>query len=92
MSYLFDSNCFLRLADKNCVERQIVLKAIQKLRLQNDAIYYSPQVLAEFWNVCTRPNSVRGGFAFSISQTAKKVSLIQKYFGLLPDNLSTFQE
>jgi predicted nucleic acid-binding protein len=48
--------------------------------------------LAEFWNVCTRPVSARGGFGLSIAQTERKVNLIQKYFEILPDTLQTFTE
>ena len=69
MAHLFDSNNFLRLAEKNSPQRQIVLDAVRKLRAANEIIYYTPQVLAEFWNVCTRPNMARGGLGLSIEQT-----------------------
>ena len=92
MLELLDSNGFLRLAEKNNPQRPIVLQAIRKLRSNNHTICFTPQVLAEFWNVCTRPVSARGGFGFSITQTARKASIIQKHFQLLPDNLQTFLE
>ena len=92
MAYLFDTNNFLRLVEKQSAHRQIVLEAIRKIRLNNQIIYYTPQVLAEFWNVCTRPQTARGGFGLSITQTERKVDLIQKHFNLLPDNLTTFNE
>ncbi|MFN0140274.1 MAG: type II toxin-antitoxin system VapC family toxin [Pyrinomonadaceae bacterium] len=92
MSHLFDSNNFLRLAEKNSPQRQIVLDAIRKLRSANEVIYYTPQVLAEFWNVCTRRSSVRGGLNLTVEQTERKATLIQKYFTLLPDNLASFTE
>ncbi len=90
--YLFDSNIFLRLAEKNSPARPIILNAIRKIRQQNKTICYTPQVLAEFWNVCTRPTSARGGFGLSVEQTERKVNLIQKHFELLPDTLATFME
>jgi predicted nucleic acid-binding protein len=90
--YLFDTNIFLRLAEKHSTERPIILNAIRKIRRQNKTICYTPQVLAEFWNVCTRPASARGGLGLSIEQTERKVNLIQKHFELLPDTLSTFTE
>jgi len=92
MAHLFDSNNFLRLAEKNSPQRQIVLDAVRKLRAANEIIYYTPQVLAEFWNVCTRPNMARGGLGLSIEQTERKANLIQKHFRLLPDSLATFTE
>ncbi|HSK71843.1 MAG TPA: type II toxin-antitoxin system VapC family toxin [Pyrinomonadaceae bacterium] len=92
MSYLFDSNNFLRLAEKNSPERQTVLNAVRKLRAKNEILCYTPQVLAEFWNVCTRPPAARGGLGLTLAQTERKVNIIQKYFLLLPDNLTTFYE
>jgi predicted nucleic acid-binding protein len=92
MSHLFDTNCLLRLAEKNSPQRKIVLDAIRKLRGKGETLYYTPQILAEFWNVCTRPSSARGGFGISFEQTERKVNIIQKYFRLLPDNASTFYE
>ena len=92
MPYLFDTNNFLRLAQKGSAERPIVLNALRKLRVNNEIACYTPQVLAEFWNVCTRPQTARGGFGLSIIQTERKANLIQKYFQLLPENLACFLE
>lgn len=90
MAYLFDSNTFLRLAEKNSPQRQIVLNAIRHLRDAGEPIYYTPQVLAEFWNVCTRPASSRGGLGLSVEQTERKAGLIGKYFTILHDSPGTF--
>jgi predicted nucleic acid-binding protein len=92
MLYLFDTNNFLRLAEKQNSQRAIILQALRKLRSNNHTICFTPQILAEFWNVCTRPSSARGGLDFSIKQTKKKVEIIQKHFQLLTDNLQTFLE
>ncbi len=90
--YLFDTNIFLRLAEKNSSERPFILDAIRKIRANNQTICFTPQVLAEFWNVCTRPAAARGGFGLSIEQTERKANLIQKYFEVLPDTFQTFTE
>ena len=90
MAYLFDSNCFIRLAEPNSLQRTVVLDAIRKLRSAGERIYYTPQVLAEFWSVCTRPAQSRGGLGLSVVQTERKVRLIEKHFVLLPDSLITF--
>lgn len=89
MAHLFDSNCFLRLAEPNSLHRTVVLAALRKLRGANEALYYTPQVLAEFWNVCTRPESARGGLGLSVEHTVGKVRLIEKHFRLLPDSMAT---
>lgn len=92
MAHLFDSNTFLRLAEKNSPQRQIVITAIRELRNRNETLYYTPQVLTEFWNVCTRPVSARGGLGLSIEQTERKATLIEKYFTLLHDGAAAFTE
>ncbi len=92
MLYLFDTNNFLRVAEKQSPQRNIILQALRKLRSNNHIVCFTPQILAEFWNVCTRPASARGGLDLSIRQTERKTSIIQKHFRLLPDNLQTFLE
>jgi predicted nucleic acid-binding protein len=92
MVYLFDTNLFLRLARRNDPQRTIVLDALRKLRSRNDVLCFTPQVVSEFWNVCTRPSSARGGVGLSPTQTERKARLIERYFRLLPDSLATFQE
>jgi predicted nucleic acid-binding protein len=92
MAYLFDTNTFLRLADNASPMREAVLAAIRKLRQNSERICYSPQILAEFWNVSTRPHSARGGLEIPVSRTVRNAHLINKYFELLPDSLATFNE
>lgn len=90
--YLADSNIFIRLANRSDKQRPVALSALQMLRAQSKVICYTPQILSEFWNVCTRPAKARGGLGFSVEQTEKKVRVIERHFQLLPDNLQTFQE
>jgi len=62
-----------------------------KLLSQHGAVFcYFPQNAAEFWNVCTRPASSRGGYGLTVAQTAKRMKLIEKNFKLLPDSLGTY--
>ena len=92
MAYLLDTNIFLRLAGKGDHLRPIVLDALRKLRSQNEVLCYTPQILSEFWNVCTRPASARGGVGLSLIETERKVRIIERYFLLLADSMATFQE
>lgn len=82
--YLFDTNIFLRLAEKNSTERPIILNAIRKIRANNKTICFTPQILAEFWNVCSRPTAARGGFGLSLVQTERKVNVIQNISRFYP--------
>ncbi len=92
MPYLFDTNTFLRLAEPHSPMREAVLDAIRKLRQSGERLCYTPQVMAEFWNVCTRPRSARGGLEISVETVDQKARLIHRHFELLPDNLATFNE
>jgi predicted nucleic acid-binding protein len=92
MSTLFDTNVLLRVVNKNDPLRPVALSAIRILRKRNETLYYTPQVLAEFWNVCTRPPSARGGFGLSPTETERRARVIEHYLDLLPDNLATYHE
>ena len=92
MAYLIDTNIFLRLVPKGDPNRTSVLDALRKLRAGGEELHYTMQVLAEFWTVCTRPATVRGGYGLSPPQTEKKARIIERYCRLLPDSLATHQE
>lgn len=92
MAYLIDSNIFLRLATRTDPFRPICLQALRKLRSRNEVLCYTPQIISEFWNVCTRPASARGGLDLTAADTERKVVLIERYFVMLPDSLASFHE
>jgi len=92
MSALFDTNVLLRVVNKNDPLRPVALSAIRTLRKRKETLYYTPQVLAEFWSVCTRPSSARGGFGLSPADTERRARVIEHYLDLLPDNLATYRE
>jgi predicted nucleic acid-binding protein len=92
MAYLVDTNVFLRLVPKKDPDRSVVLNALRKLRAANEELFYTTQVLAEFWTVCTRPASARGGYGLSPEKTERKARLVERYCQLLPDSIATHQE
>lgn len=92
MPYLIDTNILLRLAQRNDPDRPVVLKALRELKQQNEDLCYTTQVLVEFWNVCTRPTTARGGLGLTIKATERKARLIEQRFRLLPESLATHQE
>lgn len=92
MAWLIDTNIFLRLARRNDPDRQIALDAIATLRANNQALCYTTQVMVEFWNVCTRPVTARGGLGLDQPTTERKIRLLENRFRLLPESLVTHQE
>jgi len=49
-------------------------------------------VLVEFWNVCTRPITSRGGLGLSLQVVERKARLIERRFRLLTESFATHQE
>lgn len=92
MACLVDTNVFLRLAKRNDSERQTALAALQKLKSDDEDLCYTTQVIVEFWNVCTRLLTARGGLGLTHETVERKVKLIEEQFRLLPENLATHQE
>lgn len=92
MPYLIDTNVFLRLVSKTDPDRSVCLNALQKLIASQETLYYTTQVLAEFWVVCTRPATARGGYGLSSVKAEQKAKLIERYCELLPDSAATHQE
>lgn len=92
MAYLLDTNIFLRLARRHEPERAIVLSAMRRLNMRQEELCYTTQVLVEFWNVCTRPVTARGGLGLSRAVTERKARFMEQRFRLLPESLATHQE
>jgi predicted nucleic acid-binding protein len=92
MPYLFDTNIFLRLTNTADPTHTLAVGALRALRRRRETLCFTPQVLAEFWSVCTRPPSARGGFDLLPSEAERRTRLIERYFRLLPDSVTTYQE
>jgi predicted nucleic acid-binding protein len=92
MAYLVDTNVFLRLVSRNDPARHAVLDALRNLTERNEDLVYTSQILAEFWTVCTRPSTARGGYGLSPEATERKARMIERYCRLLPDSLATHEE
>ena len=92
MSYLIDTNVFLRLVPRTDPDRPVAFAALQKLAAQGEVLHYTTQVLAEFWVVCTRPAMARGGYGLLSAKTEQKAKMIERYCRLLPDSAATHQE
>jgi predicted nucleic acid-binding protein len=92
MPYLFDTNIFLPLTNTADPTHTLAVGALRALRRRREMLCFTPQVLAEFWSVCTRPPSARGGFDLLPSEAERRTRLIERYFRLLPDSVTTYQE
>ena len=88
--YLADTNILLRFLLRNDPAYSAIRKAVTSLKTRREQVVTTPQNLAEFWNVCTRPTTARGGLGLTVEATARRLSLLERHFPVLPDNPGTY--
>lgn len=92
MRYLLDSNILLRLYQRNDPLHPLVRQALATLWSQGNQFCYTSQIVGEFWNVCTRPSAARGGYGLPLSETDRRVRLIERFYQFLPDSAAVHAE
>ena len=90
MFVLADSGVLLRLLQRTDPDHSFVRQALRILRGRGDTIVVSSQNIAEFWNVCTRPPSARGGLGLTIVETDRRLRLVERVFEVIPDSATTY--
>lgn len=89
-SCLVDTNVLLRMTRRSH-EHAVIRRALRELTLQNAALLYTHQNIAELWNVLTRPTRVNG-FGLSVAEAESEVRAIEIAMRLLPENASVYRE
>ena len=84
MRVLVDTNVLLRSSQPTHTLCSQATPAVTKLIRQEEAVFYCPQNIAEFWNVATRP-AERNGLGLSHEEVLEEVSTIERLLSLLPD-------
>jgi len=90
--YLADTNILLRFLLRNDPAYPAIRQAVRTLKTRREQLVTTPQNIAEFWNVCTRPTAARGGLGLSIEATERRVRLLERHFRVLPDSPGIYQE
>lgn len=90
MLVLVDTGILLRLLQPIDPQHGIVRGAVRGLRARGDSLVISGQNAAEFWNVCTRPATARGGFGLSVAEADRRLRVIERLFPALPDSTATY--
>lgn len=85
MLVALDTNILLRLLDRADPHHQIIRESLRSLSKQNARFCFFPQNATEFWSVCTRPSTARGGYGLSLEETDKRLKLLERIFPVLPD-------
>ncbi len=91
MLVLVDSGLLLRFLEPSAPQHAAIRGAVRTLRSGGGTLVTAAQYLAEFWNVCTRPTSARGGFGLPIAEPDRRPRIIERLFCVLPDNQAAYQ-
>jgi hypothetical protein len=87
MLFLADTGVLLRLFDSADPLHATVDAAVSTLRLRGDTLAFTLQNATEFWNVCTRPATSRGGLGLDPTETERRLGLVEAGFSLLSSPL-----
>jgi predicted nucleic acid-binding protein len=91
MLVLVDSGILLRLLEPTDPQHGVIRGAVRALRGRGDTLVTAAQNAAEFWNVCTRPATARGGLGLSIADTDRRLRIIERLFRILPDSSAAYR-
>jgi predicted nucleic acid-binding protein len=88
--YLADTNILLRFLLRNDPAYSTIRQAVRILKARHEDLVTTSQNVIEFWNVCTRPTTVRGGLGLSVEATQRRVQLLERHFRVLSYNARTY--
>jgi predicted nucleic acid-binding protein len=90
MLVLVDSGILLRLLERTDPQHGVIRGAVRALRGRGEILVTAPQNASEFWNVCTRPVTARGGFGLSITDADRRLRVIERLFRVVPESPSAY--
>jgi predicted nucleic acid-binding protein len=90
MVLLVDTGVLLRLLNRADPLHQSVRKCLRTLKARGDEFAVAPQIMAQFWNVSTRPASARGGYGLSVAETQHHLNVVERVCDVIPDSLSLY--
>ena len=69
----------------------LAIEALRTLRRRREMLCFMPQVLAEFWSVCTA-RAQHARLRPPTLEAERRAQVVERYFRLLPDSVTTYQE
>ena len=62
------------------------MNGVSRARLAGETLYFTPQNVAEFWAVATRPVGAANGLGLSVAAAAAEIGTIDRLFQLAADD------
>jgi predicted nucleic acid-binding protein len=91
VSILVDTNVLLRRVQPSHPSQAVAVESVARLLAAGEAVYFTLQNIAEFWNVATRP-AAHNGLGFSPAIALAEVANIEEDLELLPDTPPLYAE
>jgi predicted nucleic acid-binding protein len=91
MLILADSGILLRLMERADPQHGAIRQAVRALTARGDELVTSVQNVAEFWNVCTRPATARGGLGLDVAETDRRVRVLERLVDILADHPAAYR-
>lgn len=85
MLILADSGILLRLMERADPQYGTIRTAVRVLTARGDELVIATQNVAEFWSVCTRPATARGGLGLSVAETDRRLRVLERCVRLIAD-------
>jgi predicted nucleic acid-binding protein len=90
LSILVDTNVLLRLVQPKHRQYPAAIDSITRARFAGETLYVTPQNLAEFWAVATRPAGATNGLGLTAAVAAAEVNTIERLFQLAADDPAVY--
>ena len=91
MSVFVDTNVLLRSVQPSHPMHDSAVRSVAALIREGEPVVITPQIVAEFWNVATRP-AEHNGLGWSHQQTLDEVVKIEGFFSLLIESMEVYSE
>ena len=92
--YLADSNILLRSIQEDHPLKPVAFNAVSTLLERGDQVFLVPQVLYEFWVVCTRPEGEQphggNGLGMTPEATVQEMARLMHLLPMIPDDERIF--
>ncbi len=91
MSVFVDTNIFLRSAQPSHPLHGVAVSTVASLLARGTPLTVTPQIMAEFWNVATRPVE-RNGLGFPHAQVQEELLRLEAFVVLLGETAEVYAE
>src|SRR5690349_16552448 len=91
MDVVLDTNILARCIEPTHPQHDVANAAVASLVKRGERLCLLPQILYEYFVVCTRPQQENGGLGMSNAEGVAEIKRVQSIFVLLPEPPSLFQ-